>query len=55
VVRDITVRKAADEERSRLSTALDQTAESVVITDPAGMILYVNPPSNATPVICAGK
>jgi len=43
VVRDITVRKAADEERSRLSTALDQTAESVVITDPAGMILYVNP------------
>ena len=43
VVRDIAARKAAEEERIRLSTALDQTAESVVITDPAGMILYVNP------------
>jgi len=43
VVRDIAARKTAEEERIRLSTALDQTAESVVITDPAGMILYVNP------------
>ena len=43
VVRDITARKAAEEERIRLSTALDQTSESVVITDLAGMILYVNP------------
>lgn len=30
-------------ERRQLSTAIEQTAESVVITDPNGTILYVNP------------
>jgi len=32
-----------DEERRRLSAAIEQTAESVVITDTEGTILYVNP------------
>ncbi len=32
-----------DEERRRLSTAIEQAAESVMITDNQGTILYVNP------------
>jgi PAS domain S-box-containing protein len=42
VIRDITERKQADEERIRLVTAIEQAAESVVITDRDGTILYVN-------------
>jgi PAS domain S-box-containing protein len=42
-IEDITERRKAEEERMQLSTALEQAAESIVITDPAGMILYVNP------------
>ncbi len=40
---DITERKQAVEERQRLATAIDQAAESVVITDLRGTIQYVNP------------
>jgi len=40
---DITERKRAEEERSRLFSAVQQTAESVVITDADGAILYINP------------
>ena len=36
-------REAADAERTRLATAIEQTAESVVITDPDANIVYVNP------------
>ncbi|MCG2777151.1 MAG: PAS domain S-box protein, partial [Desulfobacterales bacterium] len=43
VIRDITKRKQAEEERIRLSTAIEQSAESVVITDREGTIRYVNP------------
>ncbi|MBU4426851.1 MAG: PAS domain S-box protein, partial [Proteobacteria bacterium] len=43
VIRDITKRKQAEEERIRLSTAIEQSAESVVITDREGTIKYVNP------------
>lgn len=32
-----------NEERQRLSTALEQTAESIIITDAENMIVYVNP------------
>ncbi|MCB0176989.1 MAG: response regulator [Anaerolineae bacterium] len=32
-----------NEERHRLSTALEQTAESIIITDAENMIVYVNP------------
>ncbi len=34
---------AGDAERTRLATAIEQTAESVVITDPDANIVYVNP------------
>jgi PAS domain S-box-containing protein len=37
------IREAGEAERTRLATAVEQTAESVVITDPAANIVYVNP------------
>ncbi len=40
---DITDRKAAEEDRVRLVTAIKQAAETVVMTDASGKILYVNP------------
>lgn len=43
VIADITGRKNAEEERSRLVTAIEQAAEAVVITDVGGTIQYVNP------------
>ncbi|HMD96805.1 MAG TPA: PAS domain S-box protein [Terriglobia bacterium] len=42
-VQDITDRKRAEEERKRLVTAIEQCAETIVITDPKGTIQYVNP------------
>ncbi len=41
--RDITERKRAEAERLLLSTAIEQAAETVVITGPDGIIQYVNP------------
>ena len=43
VSRDITERKQAEAEQRRLVTAIEQSAEAVVITDPTGAIEYVNP------------
>jgi PAS domain S-box-containing protein len=43
IVRDITERKRAEEAHARLATAVEQAAESIVITDIGGKILYVNP------------
>ena len=43
VDKDITDHKQAEEERIRLVTAIEQAAESVVITDKDGTIQYVNP------------
>jgi PAS domain S-box-containing protein len=43
VVRDITDRKEEEDERMRLSTAIEQAAESIVVTDIRGNIQYVNP------------
>ncbi|MBW7863733.1 MAG: PAS domain S-box protein [Candidatus Hydrogenedentes bacterium] len=40
---DITERRQMEEERARLATALDQSDESIIITDPGGVIQYVNP------------
>ena len=40
---DITERKHAEEQLKRLVTAVEQTADSIVITDPGGKIEYVNP------------
>ena len=42
VARDITDRKRSEEERERLVFAIEQAAESIVITDPAGIIQYAN-------------
>ncbi len=43
VGRDITDRMRAEEERTRLFSAVEQTNEAIVITDAAGTIQYVNP------------
>ncbi len=43
IIRDISERKSAEQEHIRLSTALKQTGESILITDIAGNIEYVNP------------
>jgi two-component system, cell cycle sensor histidine kinase and response regulator CckA len=40
---DVTDRRRAEEQQARLSQVVEQTAESIVITDPGGSILYVNP------------
>ena len=42
-VRDITDQVAADVERVRLATAVEQTSDAVVIADLAGVVLYANP------------
>lgn len=41
--RDITREQAAEITRVRLETAIEQSAESIFITDPMGTIEYVNP------------
>ena len=43
IVRDITERKRLEKEQARLATAVDQADEAMIITDPSGTILYVNP------------
>ncbi len=43
LIEDITAQKQAEEERTRLATAIDKAAESVIITDAEGTIQYVNP------------
>ncbi|HMD90483.1 MAG TPA: PAS domain S-box protein [Anaerolineaceae bacterium] len=43
VIRDITHRKKAEEERRKLSSVVQQTADSVIITNKDGLIEYVNP------------
>ncbi len=48
VFRDITEKKHAEELTQRLSNAVEQTADSVFITDRAGRIEYVNPAFEAT-------
>ncbi|MBI5388367.1 MAG: PAS domain S-box protein [Verrucomicrobia bacterium] len=42
-VQDITERRQAEEAHLRLAKAVEQAAESIVITDVQGTILYVNP------------
>jgi two-component system, cell cycle sensor histidine kinase and response regulator CckA len=43
VVRDITRRKAAEAERDRLASVIEQVGESIVLTDPDGRVIYANP------------
>lgn len=40
---EINERKRSDQERRQLSAAIEQTAESIIITDIEGIICYVNP------------
>jgi PAS domain S-box-containing protein len=42
-VADITGFRRAEEERSRLAAVVEQTAEVVIMADPEGTIVYVNP------------
>ena len=42
VIEDVTARKRREEELTRLSLAVDQAAGPIVITDPQGIIVYVN-------------
>jgi PAS domain S-box-containing protein len=48
VFRDISDRKQTEERLQRLSSAVEQTADSVLITDHHGTIEYVNPAFEAT-------
>ena len=43
IIRDITGRKRTEEDLRRLSVAIEQAAEEVIITDVEGTIQYVNP------------
>jgi PAS domain S-box-containing protein len=43
IIEDITLRKDAEQELLRLSIAINQTSESIVITDELGYIEYCNP------------
>lgn len=42
-VADLTERREAERERRYLAMALEQVAETILITDPEGLIQYVNP------------
>ncbi|NTW49469.1 MAG: PAS domain S-box protein [Chlorobiales bacterium] len=43
VIRDITERKQAEAERELLMAAIEQAGEIVLITNPTGLIQYINP------------
>ena len=42
-IADITERKRAEIERERLTRAIEQSGDTIIITDADGAILYVNP------------
>src|SRR5712692_37941 len=48
VITDITARKQAEAEKRLLITAIEQSAECIMITDPAGIIQFANPAFTAT-------
>ncbi len=52
---DISERKAGEEEYRRLFTAIEQAAESVMITDTEGVIQYVNPAFEKTSGYARGE
>ncbi len=43
IVRDVTLRRSAEEALCRLSSAVEQTGDGICITDSHGIIEYVNP------------
>ena len=42
VIRDITKRKKAEQERIRLATAIEQSADAILVTDVSAKILFMN-------------
>jgi sigma-B regulation protein RsbU (phosphoserine phosphatase) len=48
ILRDLTSTKGSQELVQRLSSVVEQTGDSVVITDPSGLIEYVNPAFETT-------
>ncbi|OGV74990.1 MAG: hypothetical protein A3K19_12095 [Lentisphaerae bacterium RIFOXYB12_FULL_65_16] len=48
IFRDITERRRVEESHARLATAVEQAAETIMITDTDGTILYVNPAFDKT-------
>lgn len=48
VMVDISERQRAETERMRLATAIEQTGETIIVSDPRGAILYANPAFEAT-------
>jgi PAS domain S-box-containing protein len=55
VFRDISERRRTEERLRRLSSAVEQTADSVLITDRQGTIEYVNPAFEATTGYTSGE
>jgi diguanylate cyclase (GGDEF)-like protein/PAS domain S-box-containing protein len=55
VLQDVTDRIRAEVERDKLSRAIGQTADAVMITDRDGLIEYVNPAFEATTGFSAGE
>jgi len=47
-LRDITEKRKADAARHLLATVIEQTPDSVIVTEPDGVILYVNPAEEKT-------
>jgi PAS domain S-box-containing protein len=43
IIEDMTERKQAEAELERVRAAIEQSGEAIIITDPKGSILYVNP------------
>lgn len=54
-IRDISERKRAEVERERLLSAIEQAGEMIIITDPEGIIQYVNPAFALTTGYAAGE
>lgn len=53
MLRDVTERRKAEEALKRLATAVDQSAETIIITDQEGIVQYVNPAFEQTSQYCA--
>ncbi len=43
IIEDITLKKQSEADRERLLAAIEQSDDSIIITDPSGTIQYVNP------------
>jgi len=54
-VRDITEFKEASRERERLMAAIEQTGDAIIVSDPNGIIQYVNPAHEAVSGYFSGE